>query len=191
MRATCENCGSIHSRCTGHRKSDGAPCGMNPATGADVCRMHGGAAPQVAAAASRRAAEQEAERAIRRVLGDAKPVTNPLEAILQLAGESLAWLEALRDRAQERLTSGQLIYSTEHGQQAAAEIQLYERAMDKAAHVLNLAATKNVEARLTALAERDMARVEAAYQAVWQAGRDGLTLDEARRRAARHLRSVA
>jgi hypothetical protein len=120
---------------------------MNTATGADACRMHGRAAPQVKAAAQRRAVEQEATAAVRRVLGDAAPVDNPLAAILQLAGESLAWLAALRDRAQARLDDNTLTYSTETGQHAAAEIALYERAMSQAATVLNLAATKNVEAR--------------------------------------------
>jgi hypothetical protein len=75
------------------------------------------------------------------------------------------------------------------GPAVAVEIQLYERALDRAAQILGLAATKNVEARLTALAESDMARIEAAYEAVWRAGRDGADLDEARRPAAHHLRS--
>lgn len=39
--------------CTAHR-TDGAPCKGQALTGAKVCRVHGGSAPQVVAAAKRR-----------------------------------------------------------------------------------------------------------------------------------------
>jgi hypothetical protein len=175
----------------GAKTRAGHPCLNAPLTGGTRCRMHGGATPRARDAARRRVAEQEATAAARVLLRAAAPVDNPLAAILQLAGEALAWLEALREQAQARLDAGDLVSVGENGESVRAEVALYERALDKAASVLNLAATKNVEARLTALAERDMARVESAYAAVWQAGRDGLPLEEARRRAARHLRSVA
>jgi len=44
-------------RCTAHR-TDGTPCGAWAIRGGYVCRMHGGSAPQVKAAARRRLWEE-------------------------------------------------------------------------------------------------------------------------------------
>lgn len=49
-------------RC-GRKTRSGEPCKAWAMAGADVCRMHGGSAPQVQAAAQRRLAEAEARRA--------------------------------------------------------------------------------------------------------------------------------
>lgn len=43
-------------QCTAHRR-DGAQCGSDAMKGTNVCRMHGGSAPQVRAAAQRRLLE--------------------------------------------------------------------------------------------------------------------------------------
>jgi hypothetical protein len=48
-------------RCTAHR-SDGTPCGAWAIRGGFVCRMHGGAAPQVRAAAHARLFEERIAR---------------------------------------------------------------------------------------------------------------------------------
>lgn len=47
-------------RCSGRSKQTGEPCKQPPVPGAGVCRFHGGAAPQVRAAAERRALEARA-----------------------------------------------------------------------------------------------------------------------------------
>jgi hypothetical protein len=47
--------------CSAHRR-DGMPCGAYAIRGGTVCRMHGGAAPQVRAAASGRMLELRLER---------------------------------------------------------------------------------------------------------------------------------
>ncbi|MGB8505547.1 HGGxSTG domain-containing protein, partial [Mycobacterium sp.] len=54
-------------RCTA-RTTGGAPCRKYPIRGANVCRVHGGAAPQVRAAAKRRL-EQAADVLVQRLLG--------------------------------------------------------------------------------------------------------------------------
>jgi hypothetical protein len=51
--------------CLAHRKSDGKPCGGQPRNGADVCRMHGGGAPQVKTAAAERVRQAEIVEAVR------------------------------------------------------------------------------------------------------------------------------
>jgi hypothetical protein len=48
-------------RCTAHR-SDGTPCGAWAIRGGYVCRMHGGAAPQVRSAAHMRLFEERKAR---------------------------------------------------------------------------------------------------------------------------------
>jgi hypothetical protein len=45
-----------HARCVGHNR-DGSPCGSWALTGTSVCRMHGGAAPQVKRKAEERIRE--------------------------------------------------------------------------------------------------------------------------------------
>lgn len=152
-----------------------------------MCRSHGGAAPQVLAAAAERREEARAAATLSS-LGEAAPVTDPLGSLLRLAGEVQAWLAVTRDRVED---AEHLVAIGAAGEQERAIVRLYERALDRAAKLLEGIARLDIEARLTAIAERDMARVEAAYADVWAAGRDGLPLDEARRRAARHLRAAS
>ena len=45
------------------RRTDGEPCGRFPTRGADVCRSHGGGAPQVRAAAAERVLDEQASSA--------------------------------------------------------------------------------------------------------------------------------
>ena len=81
------------------RKQDGTRCGAWPIRGAEVCRVHGGRAPQVKAAAARRLAEQAAQQAVR-TLGlpvDISPTEALLEEVRWTAGH-VAWL---RSRVQE------------------------------------------------------------------------------------------
>ena len=49
-------------RCRARRKSDGQPCGCYAIKGGFTCRVHGGAAPQVRAAAHLRVVESQLRR---------------------------------------------------------------------------------------------------------------------------------
>ena len=82
-------------RC-GRKTRSGTPCQAWPVAGTDVCRMHGGSAPQVRAAAERRLERAAAERAAGTY---GLPVeVDPLAALLgelyRTAGH-VAWLGAL------------------------------------------------------------------------------------------------
>lgn len=91
----CERCGQTHTRCAGHR-NDGQPCGLIPRRGATVCKRHGGAAPQVRAAADRRVAQQEAQKIVA-TLG--KPInTDPVEALHNLIHWSAGHVEWYRQQ---------------------------------------------------------------------------------------------
>lgn len=149
--------------------------------------MHGGASPQAKTAAGRRQVEGEA-LALLAELG-VTPVSDPLAQLLQLAGEVLAWQKATAGLVNE-LTS--IRYQGGSGEQLRAEVQLYERAMDRAANVLSAIARLNIEERLMRLSERQADAVIGAVNAALQAaGVTGELVDEARMAAARHLRSVA
>ena len=86
--------GGYLMRCTASRK-DGKPCGSWAIKGATVCRVHGGAARQVRAAAARRLAEQDAAKTVA-TLGarlDITPSDALIEEVQWTAGH-VAWLRA-------------------------------------------------------------------------------------------------
>ncbi|MFF7840413.1 HGGxSTG domain-containing protein [Streptomyces ossamyceticus] len=172
-------------RCTA-RRTDGNPCGNRPLKGQSVCKFHGGAAPQSKAAAVRRQVEAEA----RQVLAElgVSPVGDPLEALLKLAGQVIAWQEATAALVNQ-LDS--IRYQAGSGEQLRAEIVLYERAMDRAIQVLSAIARLGIDERLVRVTERQAdALIGALNAALVAAGVDGERANEARRAAARHLRSV-
>lgn len=94
VRATCATCGDTHPKCTAHTRAK-RPCGMNPAEGADVCRMHGGGAPQVKAAAVSRVQAQTAAAAVARwaLPVEVSPSEGLLAEVHRTAGV-IAWAEA-------------------------------------------------------------------------------------------------
>ncbi|WP_426566397.1 HGGxSTG domain-containing protein [Angustibacter sp. McL0619] len=95
------------SRCTAHTRT-GRPCKARPVTGATVCRMHGGSAPQVRAAAQRRLQEAQATRDVQLFAG--RRDIHPAEALLELvhwtAGEVDYWRQRVRDIETSDLTWG-------------------------------------------------------------------------------------
>jgi hypothetical protein len=68
-------------KCTAHNRA-GKRCGNFVVEGATVCRMHGGAAPQVKRAAHARAARLEAHAAAERMVARAGVDVDPLEHLL-------------------------------------------------------------------------------------------------------------
>lgn len=172
-------------RCTA-RRTDGEPCKNPPLKGQAVCKFHGGAAPQSKAAAVRRRVEVEA----RQVLAElgVPAVGDPLEALLQLAGQVLAWQAATAALVNQL---EDIRYQAGSGEQLRAEVQLYERSMDRAIQVLSAIARLNIDERLVAVTERQAdAVIGAINAALAEVGVSGERAETARRAAARHLRSV-
>jgi hypothetical protein len=127
-----------------------------------VCRTHGGAAPQVRAAAERR----QAEAAARRVLAElsVEPVTDPFTALMRLAGQVVSWQEATAALVNE-LES--VRYRAANGaEQLRAEISLYERSMDRAVTVLAAIAKLGIEERLVRVTEQQGALVAQVIRAI-------------------------
>lgn len=92
----------LHKRdcvlCSAH-KSGGGECAAHPIEGSSVCRVHGGSAPAVRAAAQRRV-ELEAARRQLATLGQPEAI-DPAEALLQLIGWKYGEVKWLRARVQE------------------------------------------------------------------------------------------
>ena len=84
----CQRCGEPHAGCSAHTRA-GLPCGNAPMSGQEVCRMHGGSAPQVREAAERRRQEAAAEEIRSRLLWNpgAVPVSDPIGELQLLAGQ--------------------------------------------------------------------------------------------------------
>lgn len=114
-------------RCTATSSRTGEQCQKQPMKGATVCRNHGGATPQVRQAAARRLLEA-------RVNGDLaqrgwEPVTDPLTAYADLAGEVWALKELCREKLAE-VTAWD--YRNEKGDEdSRAAVQVYERSLDR------------------------------------------------------------
>ena len=104
----CEECGEEHNKCIAHKKSTGGPCNQPPIEGTDVCRLHGGKAPQVQEAARIRGQERATVEAVR-VYGlprNIDPHQALREEIARTAGH-VDWLsEIVANLNPEELTDG-------------------------------------------------------------------------------------
>ncbi|QHK19388.1 hypothetical protein GU243_06120 [Pseudarthrobacter psychrotolerans] len=81
------------------KKTDGSPCRAYAIKGGRVCRVHGGMAPSVRAAAARRAQEEAARRQLAN-LGEPVAI-DPAEALLQLIAWKYGEVKWLRARVQD------------------------------------------------------------------------------------------
>lgn len=131
-------------RCAAASRTTGRQCRQLAVNGSTVCHFHGGAAPQVRAAAERRNAEAEAARiAARFDLADAPPLTDPVGQLARVAGQTVYMLDRIAEVA-----SG----SAPNADDPA--FTALERALDRANRLL-------VEVNKLGLAERQVAISEA------------------------------
>ena len=150
-------------KCKATAKGTGQRCQAWAMAGSEVCRVHGGRAPQVKAAAARRLAEQAAQQAVR-TLGlpvDISPTEALLEEVRWTAGH-VAWL---RDRVQE-LQQGDMSWGTTKvktggddagtTQEAKPSVwyELYTRERTHLIKVCDAAIRAGVEERRVRLAEQ-------------------------------------
>lgn len=145
-------------------------CGNAPCPGQKVCTKHGGASPQAQQAAARRIAEEQAREAMEKL--GWQPVDDPLSALAELAGEIIAWKDLLRGKVEE--LQGAFRYETEFNEAIRGEVQLFERALDRAVHVLAVIAKLNIDERLAAITERQARMLEDALFAAFDAAGLGL-----------------
>lgn len=147
-------------RCTATTRA-GEQCRAPRVKGALVCRVHGGAAPQVQRAAAGRVVEEEARRTFGRLADHAVPVADPFTALALMAGEVVAW----KDFCAGRIADLRDLSSTDEkgAEQIDAEIALFERALDRCVSTLAAIAKLDIDARLARI---DQMRADAVVRAV-------------------------
>jgi hypothetical protein len=133
----------------------------------NVCRHHGGSAPQVKAKAAARklaaAAQADAERLLAHEAVERMP--DPWDTLSRLAVEADAMRQALAARV--NALDGALRYTAPGAgtEQLRAEVALYERAMDRSAKFADLLIRHNWEAKKIELAEGQAQIVILAFRA--------------------------
>jgi predicted Zn-dependent protease len=152
-------CPQEHPGCIGHNRA-GGPCGAQPMNGTEPkrCRSHLGRKPEIVKA------EWDARRRGERIRAeyDLPAQSDPLQELLRLSREVIAWKDAMRVMVGE-LT--EIRYKSGAGEQIRAEIKLYENAMDRAARVLSDILRLGVEERLVKVAAAQTKLVAGAIQA--------------------------
>lgn len=151
-------------------KRDGTQCKAAPIHGGAVCRMHGGGAPAVKAAAARRAAEAKAAAEMESALVTlGLPVDiDPARALLNEVAVTYGHVQWLRGKVQE-LSPGELVWGmtqTDNGvgpqgpvdmttEKAASSVwyQLYMQEREHLAKVSSMALRAGIEERRVKLAE--------------------------------------
>lgn len=162
-------------KCTA-KKSSGDPCKNWAIKGAKVCKNHGGRAPQVKAKAGVRILETRIAGELKR--REITPVTSPLAALQEVAGLSIAWMDAMQDEL------GKLAILDYSDAKAAEDVKpvvaLFERSMDRAASVLAKMVQLGIEDRVAKSAELEAEANLAAMRGLIRAARQspGATEDE-------------
>lgn len=140
-------------RCKAHNRQ-GNPCGQYAVPGATVCHYHGGSVPAVKRAAARRLAQEEAAELVAARVEARGPLTLPevYSELLATAGEVVGWRDLLAGKVAEL----ERLHGPDHNgdERVKADVQLFERAMDRAARVLELIARLDLDTRLAALDAR-------------------------------------
>lgn len=140
------------------RNHGGRPCLAKRIKDATRCRMHGGTSP----AAKAKAAQVRTEREIRETLKafglhEPEAIQDPLTALREIAGEIIAWKDAMREEVLHLKT---LSFVSDYGETAKAVVQLFERAMDRAVAALATIAKLNIDERLAAISESQAKQLE-------------------------------
>jgi hypothetical protein len=170
-----------------HGKPVLRPCKANAVNGQTKCVAHGGRSPQAKAKGAERVVEEKARATL--VQAGAPPVADPLTALGELAGQVLAFKDALGEQV-NRLESIRF-EDAKGGEQLRSEVVVLERAFDRCAQILALIAKLNIDERLAKVTERQAdAVVQAIDAALAAAGITGQTATEARHAAAVRLRSA-
>lgn len=173
-------------RCTARTRA-GERCGNFPMRGTTVCRMHGGSAPAVRAAAARRLATAEVEAELENLIAfeSFQGITDPLQVMAELAERALATERALAARVNFLAQDDRLRYKASGAgtEQLRAEVALWERWHKQAAHLADRLAAHNFEERRVRVSEEQGQQVAIVLRVILErmlAGviaADGLSVD--------------
>lgn len=148
------------------RKTNGKPCPNYAMHGQMICSAHGGKAPQNMRAGEQRLAKQEVYNEIAKLI-DAPPmetITEVYDELLAVAGTARAWRQLLQNRVSKLKRLGE---STEFtGVQLAADVMLFERALDRSAKIGEALVRLDLEGRKQALDERTAGQLVAVLRLI-------------------------
>lgn len=146
-------------RCAATSKRTGSRCKRSPVVGGTVCTIHGGAAPQVKAAAERRHAAQALEADARAVLAfeAVEPIADPVLELAELAAEVRATVRALGQRV-NALQDPRYV-SPLGTEQTRAELTLLGQYQDRLARMLTTLGQLGLDERRVRLTEAQVAGV--------------------------------
>lgn len=156
------------TRCTATSKSTGEQCKAYAIEGAEVCRMHGGSAPQVRRKAKERKARYDAEAAAAKQIENLAfhvedgedGVTDPLDMLQRLAAEIDIYREKLGHLVNNLY--GQLTTTNDLGEvKVHPVVDLYERALDRAARIADRMLALDIEGRKVDIAQQQANMVAA------------------------------
>ena len=152
------------------------------------CKLHFGNTNE----SNNKAVEVKFERAVKAAIGKLEviPVEDPLTEMAKLAGEVVAWKDAI---AQHVSFLEDIRYDGEKtGEQVRGEVIVFERALDRCNTVLATMARLNIDERLAQVSEAQAQLVADALSAVLrEMGLDLTQQREAKTRVAEKLRLVA
>jgi hypothetical protein len=160
---TCPRCGQTHDRCTGHN-AKGLPCGIRAIKGGTVCHRHGGAAPQVRAAADERVLEAKADAKVRELwpgLAAASPVKDPVSSMERLAGA----LEQMLDTVGAKVNAIDHVAAGTGLTQLRGELVLLDKVAGHLRQLLEVMARLGIAERHLALEQERANVVVAAFLA--------------------------
>lgn len=164
------------TKCKAKSRRTGNQCRNGPLPGQDVCRMHGGKAPQNLAAAERRLAAQaitaHAEATIAHL--GLEPVEDPLRELGKLASSAKAMMDNLGARV--NALGDPETFDEKRVPQLRVVVELFERAQDRTAKILDMLVRHGYTERQVAISEQEAMLVAGVIRRV-VAGL-GLTADQ-------------
>lgn len=179
-------------KCRATSKKRGEHCKRYAIPGGTVCYWHGGNAPQVQRKAAERLVMAEAEQVVRKRLSDYPdtPVTDPLAALMTIAGRMEQVSALLKDRVDALETH--LTGVDDKGQEfLRATIAAYMTMLGQSSTTLAAIAKLNIEERMAKVSEAQvmimMRALEATFAALGITGAQAVT---ARQVFATRLREV-
>ncbi len=165
--------------CVATVRSTGLACKLNPGPWRTVCHKHGGSAPQIQAKAKIREIEAGARVALSKL--DVEPLTNPLQALLDLGAEMVAFKDMLGTQL-EQLNAADLTHFDRQGQQYVAAIaNSFSQALKDAGQLLVAINKLGILERRQRLEEAEIDRITRAIFAGVRSLEAGLDDDQAER----------
>ncbi|MCP3426013.1 Mcm10/DnaG-type zinc finger protein [Rothia sp. AR01] len=172
-------------KCAGTNKKTGKPCGNWALRGQTVCKYHGGNAKQNRAAGERRWQEHRVRTALTNsrtepAITAQSTIEDPLTEFKRLLIEVLSWKDELAAHVND--LKGELSSTDFKGaEQAHAIVEIYERSLDRAGKMLDMALKHKLWDRLAEIQEHEAEIMAGAVIRVFLAlGLTGTRLDEAK-----------